>query len=141
MSNRLVLKICFANLRQGAKSESMYEEIEKRITEAEVYRLDKSKATAAAIELALVLHATVAIATVTNLLYTIWKDHKKEGQLYVAADPENRIDIMITENTSKKELDEFQEKIIKLTSSEREIEIYQETMDEISQRRLWIRTK
>jgi len=141
MTNHLVLKICVANPPFGTKVDTVYDVIEKSIEQAEAYRLNRSKVTGAAVELTLVLQATATVATVANLLYNIWKNHKDKGQLYVAADAENRIDIMITETTTKKDLEDFQEKLVKLASSEREVEIYQETMDEVKRTRLWIRTK
>ncbi len=137
----LVLRICVANPPYGSKVDTLYDAIEKKVTGAEAYRLDRSKVTAAAIELTLILQATSTIAAIADLLYHVWKDHKDKGQLYVVADPRNKIEIMISRTTTRKDLDEFQRRLIELVSSGRESEIYQETIDEMGRSRIWIKTK
>jgi len=141
MENPLVLKLCVADPPYGADVDAVYNAIEKNLEGAEIYRLDKSKVTAAAIEMIVILGAAASIATIAGFLYQIWKDHKDKGSLYVAADPKNGIQQMISDEISDKEIEEFQTKLTKLIKSDRSGQIYEKTILEVRYSKAWVKTK
>ena len=85
MENPLMLKISVAIPPNLEEAIVVYRAIGENVEEnAQCYRLDETKVTAAAIEFVVILSSAAAIATIANALYQIWKDHKENGQLYVA---------------------------------------------------------
>jgi len=135
------LKISVADPSPSAKVDDVYRDIESSLNDSECYRLDGSKVTAAAIEFVVILLSAAAIATIANFLYNVWKDHRDKGQLYVAVDPDKDIQIMISENTSEIEIEDFQRKINRVQSSGKVTQMDQDILEEIKRKRIWIRTK
>jgi len=141
MENPLVLLLCVADPRPGAAVDAIYNTIEENIESAEIYRLDRSKVTFAAVEMIVILSAAASVATVVSLLYQIWKDHRDKGNLYVGADPKGDIQQMISDKTSDNEIEEFQTKLTKLRKSDRSGQIYEETVLEVRHSKAWRKTK
>ncbi len=141
MTNQLILKISVANpVKSSKETDEVYKTIENSIEGAQTFRLDRSKVTAAAIEFISILTATGAIAEIASLLYTIWKDHRDKGSLYVSVDSP-KIEIMISSKTTEIEIEEFQRKINKFVESGQITDFDKEILEEIKHRRIWIKTK
>jgi len=77
--------------------------------------LDRSKVTAAAIEFVVILSSAAAIATIANFLYNVWKDNRDKGHL--------------------------QRRINNIQASGQLTQMDHEILEEIKQKRIWIRTK
>lgn len=139
MRKSLVLKISVANPSSIEGADDVYASIENGLESAECYRLDRSKVTAAAIEFVVILTSAAAIATIANFLYNVWKDQRDKGQLYVCVNPD--VQIMIKNKTAMIEIEEFQSKVNQTHKTGQQIPMDKEILDEINQRRIWIKTK
>jgi len=125
----------------SSEVDDVYNAIENKLKSGECYRLDRSKVTGAAIEFIVILTSAAAVATIANFLYQIWKDHKDKGQLYVAVDPDKDVHIMISENTSEIEIEEFQRKINKIYASGQMSQLDRKIIEEIKYRKIWMKKK
>lgn len=141
MRNPLLLKICVANPSSGAKVDEVYRAIEDHLENAQCYRLDRSKVTAAAIDFVVILSSAAAITTIASFLYRIWKDHRDKGELFVTIDPDKGVQIMITDGTSEIEIEDFQKEINKNRKSNQLTKMDEDILEEIKRKRYWIRTK
>jgi hypothetical protein len=135
----LVLKISVANPSSVEGADDVYASIENGLEGAECYRLDRSKVTAAAIEFVVILSSAAAIATIANFLYNVWKDNRDKGHLYVYLNPD--VQIMIEGQTSMIEIEEIQRRINNIQASGQLTQMDHEILEEIKQKRIWIRTK
>jgi hypothetical protein len=84
-----LLKISVANAGSCEEAESVYQAIQDNLKNAECYRLRPSgRFGGAAIEFVAILQSAAAVAGIASFLYTVWKDHRKKGQLCICIDPE-----------------------------------------------------
>lgn len=140
MAKPLILKISVADPRvSGEEVDKVYGYIENNLKSAECYRLDRSKVTAAAIEFIAILRDVAAVATIADFLFNVWKYNKDKGKLYVAVDPEKGIQIMISDHTSKIEIEEFQRKTNLANAEGQMNNMDKELLEEIKSQRIWVR--
>ena len=72
MGKQLALEIAVANSTSGFEVSEVYDALEKELPEAEIYRLDSSKVSAAAIEFIALIGVLGSVATIANLLWYIY---------------------------------------------------------------------
>jgi hypothetical protein len=137
-----VLKVSVANSGSSEEAESVYEAIQENLKDAECYRLRPLDGFGgAAIDFVAILQSAAAIAGIANFVYNVWKNHRKNGQLYVCVDPERGVQIMITDQTTEIEIEEFQKKINSVVASGCLNRMDAEILEDIKRRRIWIKTK
>jgi hypothetical protein len=141
MENEPLLKISVVNVTSRKKASEIYRTIEHDLRFKACYQLDGSKVTAAAIDFVAVIATVGAFAEIASFLYQLWKDHKEECQLFVAINPDKNVQILISQDTTEKEIQEFQNKInIELNNNQLN-SFDKELLFEIKEKKYWIKMK
>ena len=137
----LILKICVANPKSGVNVNEVYQDISKNLENSQSYLLDSSQVSGAAIELVVLVSGVAAIVTIADFLWKMWEKHKEKGQLYITIDPEKRVNIMISDQTTEKEIQEFQKKIDDYFESGEINKMDEEILYEVENTKIWKKIK
>ncbi len=150
MDKQLALMVTVVNPTYGLEVSEVYDELEKQLPGAEIYCLDSSKVTAAAIEFIALLSVVGSVASIAGVLWYVYDTKirpKKKGQddtcgLYIVIDPEMGLHWWIGKDFLDKNefIRDFTIKVEKYMRMERSGEIYERIKFEVCGD-IWIRRK
>ena len=106
--HQLLLKMIVAEDNIGKIHEEIYQEIANQV-DGEVYAIDSSKVTGAAIDLMTLLKSGAAVASILSLLIQILEIGNHNESIHIYIDGEEQI--IIHRNTSRAELIQHQKKL------------------------------
>ena len=148
MNKQLALQIVVANPTPEINVSEVYGEFEKWRNNAEVYRLDSSKVTSAAIELITLLNIVGSVASIAGFLWYIYdtkirpKRDRQDTSLYVAVDPKENLHWLLGKDFLDKDtfINDFTMKVEKYISTAKSGETYKRIKFEVSGD-IWIKRK